>query len=306
MDLLTDIFHSVRLDSTIFCRADLDHPWSLYSQPLPVGIFHAVIEGRCLLTLETSGTTFELERGDIVLMPHGHAHVMSSSDTSVAIPITSLATRGDSAVDYLTLPGPGERTRIVCGRVHFEHGTVHPLFKILPDALHMPSPAADSGWRLSTLARIQHEVEQNQPGAGALLTRLAEALLIDGLRHFVAALEPGDGEWLGGLNDPRVARAMTLIHRQPEHPWTAAALAEEVGMSRSGLYNRFTALVGLPPHRYLTRWRLQLASKLLIGKGLSVAKVAERVGYASEAAFSRTFKRYVGHSPGKHKGKRGD
>jgi AraC-like DNA-binding protein len=197
--------------------------------------------------------------------------------------------------------GGGAPTSIVCGTVRFGHPAARTLVALLPrtiviDGAGSPPPEAD--WMQSTLRLIAAEGQALRPGGEAVITRLSDILVIQAIRSWIARDPAGQTGWLGALQDPRIGRAMSLVHRDPAQAWSVASLARETAMSRSAFAARFTQLVGEPVMRYVTRWRMQVALDRLREDDVSVAELATRLGYESEAAFSRAFKRNVGISPG--------
>ncbi|MCB9639688.1 MAG: AraC family transcriptional regulator [Myxococcales bacterium] len=305
MDALTDVLHEVRLSSAVFCQADVCAPWSVYSRPQPHGIFHAVVQGGCWLQ-KKGDVPRRLEAGEIVFLPFGHAHTMSDHPETPSVPIEDLVSYGeDREVGTLTIKGDGPRTLILCGRFSFERSETHPLLSSLPEFIHVrqDDPTVRE-WIGPTLRLLLLEMEHPQPGTETLLTRLADVLLVQGLRSCIENLEVGAGGWLEGLRDPQIARALGHIHRAPHERWSLNVLAQRAGMSRSAFCLRFSELVGVPPFQYLTQWRMHIATRYLREKGESIAKIAHQVGYESEGAFSKAFKRMLGSSPAVYRRKR--
>jgi len=300
MDSLSDVLAQFRVSSTVFSRAELRAPWAVHTSGLNRGIFHAVVRGRGWLALEgAQEQAVPFSTGDVVVLPHGHAHVMSSDPALPPVPITELIETGDSNVDVLRVDGGGMRTELVCGSIEFAHATGHPLLSQLPHFMHVRAEDATLGGWLSEIVRLlSEEVTHDRPGASTLTARLADVVVVQALRAYIASLPPGEGGWLGALNDPDIRRALALLHSHPQETWTTKTLAHKVGMSRSSLYARFSALVGDPPGRYLTRWRIHLAARALREEKLTVGEAALRVGYESEASFSKAFKTLLGQSPG--------
>ncbi len=199
----------------------------------------------------------------------------------------------------LVVDGGGRLTRLICGSIRFAHSATHPLLSVLPRAISVKPAPDNAAWLEATLRLIEHELTTAQPGASTLVARLSDVLLVNAIRHWVVehAFEEGAG-WVRGLTDPRVARALGCVHRDPAQPWTVDTLARRSGMSRSGFAARFAELVGESPARYLTRWRMHLAAQALRECSDSMATIAESVGYSSEHAFAKAFKRTLGVTPG--------
>jgi AraC-like DNA-binding protein len=303
VDSLADVLESLRLRGSLICRAALASPWSIHTRGRDGGLFHAVLQGRCWAWLDGEEAPVALEQGDVLVLPGGAAHVMCDDLKRAPIPIHTLPSRRDpSTVPILELRGAGPQTKLLCGRFDFERSDVHPVLSGLPRKLLLRRRAESVGeWLPATLRLMADELDSARPGAALVVTRLADVLVTRAVRAVLErpreqGRDPLRG-WLRGLTDPHVGHALGLVHRDPRRSWTAATLASAVGLSRSGLFDRFSTLVGEPPTRYLTRWRMHLASVALRTERLSVAEVASRVGYTSESAFSKAFKRITGTTP---------
>jgi AraC-like DNA-binding protein len=194
--------------------------------------------------------------------------------------------------------GDGEEARIVCGFLGFEETLRHPLMNALPRVLHAPaSLRAPGDWLDGFIHQVVAECENRRPGSENILARMSELMFVEVVRQYVESLPPAEHGWLAGLRDKAVGRALNLMHDRPAGCWTLDRLAEEVGVSRSSLAERFSCYVGAPPMQYLANWRMQLATGLLSTGSATIAEIAEKVGYDSEAAFSRAFKRNMGIAP---------
>lgn len=198
--------------------------------------------------------------------------------------------------------GEGAETRLVCGSFRFERRDAHPLLELLPPLIHLrPAEAPAAEWLEATLRFLAWETREAKPGTETIVSRLTDVVFVQVLRAWIEALPEGRGGWLGALRDRQVGAALALVHRAPERDFTNASLAAAVGMSRSRFAARFSALVGEPPLAYVSRWRLETAAGLLRDGALSLGEVAERVGYDSEAAFSKAFRRRFGSPPGAYR-----
>ena len=231
--------------------------------------------------------------------------------------VSLLPSQASEEIPQLDYGGGGEATRFVCGYLHCDQA-FDPLIGALPTLLCVSGrdgagqrPVSEArggraprvvvvgadGWLATTLRHTVEQADATHPGSSAMLARLTELLYLDVLRRYMQQLPSGYMGWLAGVKDPEVGRALRLLHARPDRPWTVEDLAREVGVSRSALAQRFTELTGEAPMRYLTGWRIQLAKHLMLQTGLPIAEVADRVGYESEAAFNRAFKREVGAPP---------
>jgi AraC-like DNA-binding protein len=287
-DPLGEALHHLRMSGAFYCHSELTEPWGLTLPELPGHMWlHAVAEG--VLQLGDR----RLMRGDVALVTHGDGHVLRSERGAEAPDILSLEREQVSEL-YETLRhgGGGARTRLLCGAIRFEHPAARNLIGALPAVIQL-----DAAPLQPTLSMLAAETRDPQPGGEAIITRLADVLVIQAIRGWIAADPAAQTGWLGALRDPHLGRALALIHRDPAREWTVAALAAELAMSRSAFAARFSELVGVPAMHYVTDWRMQLARNRL-RDGASVAEVAAELGYRSEAAFSRAFKRVMGMPPG--------
>lgn len=294
-DPLGEALHHLRLHGTFYCRSELTAPWGLTVPPMPGHLwFHVVTAGGA--RLETDGAAaVQLRAGDVALVPHGGGHTLRSAPGTIAPSVMDLPhTFTNDRYALLRHGSGGAPTTVVCGAVQVDTPGARGLVDLLPPLMHVTgSPRTDA-----TLALVTAEAAELRPGGEAVLTRLADVLVIQVVRSWLDTDPAARTGWLGALADPRIGRAVTLIHRDPGRAWTVASLAAEVPMSRSAFAARFTALVGEPALAYVTRRRMHLALQRLREDGAGVAEVADRLGYRSEAAFSRAFKRVLGVSPG--------
>ncbi|MDH3517987.1 MAG: AraC family transcriptional regulator [Acidimicrobiia bacterium] len=301
-DALTHILESVRMEGSVFSRADLTAPWGVESGELADGVFHAVVTGRAWVSLADGDTPVEVQRGDVVMFPFGDNHLIADSPDRPTQNIGLLTSVDDRGMGHLVVDGGGAATSLICGRITFEQGTVHPVLSGLPRLIHVRDVDGTMSDIVDTLiGLIATEVDSPSAGSDTILARLTDALVVYVLRGYIEGLPHGEGSWLAGLRDPHIAEALAMIHGKPAHAWTAETLAEAAGLSRSAFFTRFKDQVGETPAEYLTRWRIHLAARLLRHEGCSVAVTAGRVGYGTEAAFSNAFVRVMGIRPGAYK-----
>jgi AraC-like DNA-binding protein len=264
-----------------------------------------ITRGSCWISL-VGGTPFEpveLREGDIAVIPHGEPHAVSSAPGMRAQPDLEAHRRprnnNDPPFKLRTGADGASDTHLLCGFFACDVRPFNPLLEALPRFLRIgrrTSSAADG--LLDQFIRLAAvEMRDRRAGAQSVLNKLSELVFIEAIRNHMDRLGAENTGWLAGLRDPLVGRAIALLHAQPARCWTLGELAAEAGASRSGLASRFTQLTGYPPIQYLTRWRMQLAAKRLTERGAKIAAVARDVGYESEAAFSRAFKRFSGQSP---------
>lgn len=299
-DPLGEALHLLRMSGTFYCRSELTAPWGL-ELPAREGClsFHVVMSGRCALEVDGAAASM-LQPGDLALVPHGRGHRLTSDPGGVARSIEHLSHEHVSdCYAILRHGGGGAATTLVCGAVRFEHPAARHLVSLLPRLIHVESSRSPQmEWMHSTLRLMAAEAMELRPGGETVITRLADILVIQAIRAWIERDAAAQTGWLGALRDPQIGRAITLVHRDPARPWSLASLAGEVAMSRSAFAARFTDLVGEPAMQYVARWRMHVAAGLLQEEQASVGELAGRLGYRSEAAFSRAFKRWMGVAPG--------
>jgi AraC-like DNA-binding protein len=258
--------------------------------------YHLIAAGTCWGNIEGESPT-RLQAGDVVVFPQGDGHVLASGPSAPAPPMQLIRlpeATGARLPVVITEGGSGEEAHLVCGFLGCDARPFNPLLATLPRMIHVRG----GGELLDQLVRAAvAETAARRSGGEAVLARLSELLFVEIVRRHLATLPPGQTGWLAGLRDEFVGRALALLHDRPAHDWSLDELAASVGLSRSGLAERFTHFVGTPPMQYLARWRMQLAAGLLSDGSASVGQAADSVGYASEAAFSRAFKKLVGVPP---------
>lgn len=309
-DTLSDVLSAVRLTGVVFLAIDASPPWvaetpgaRFVAPKLMPGVehvveYHVVTSGSCWAGL-LDEPAVKLEAGDIIVFPHGDAHVVSSAPG-----MRGNAQGAARAVEHERLPisisirgGGSEETRIICGFLGCDARPFTPFLSALPRVIHLRG----SGDPNSVLGRLVElavvESASARAGRDCALARLSELLFVEAVRHHVAALGPEQIGWFAGLRDESIGRALRQFHERPAHPWSLEELAKQVGMSRSMLAERFVHFVGIPPIQYLANWRIQLAASLLRTTKSSLAQIADQVGYGSEAALSRAFKRTLGIAP---------
>jgi AraC-like DNA-binding protein len=301
VDPLGEALHYLRMSGTFYVRSELTAPWALALPPVDGCLsFHVMTSGRSWLEAEGAEPRL-LQPGDLALVPHGEGHRLASEP---GIPATSvhelLHEHVSNRYAILRHGGGGAATSLVCGAVRFDHPAAHHLIKLLPKIIHVEaSLSPQMEWIQSTLRFMAAEAKELRPGGETVITRLADILVIQAIRSWIGQDPAAQTGWLGALQDKQIGRAIPLIHRDPAREWTVASLASEVAMSRSAFAARFTELVGEPAMQYVTRWRMHLALTWLKEDDAGLADMANRLGYQSEAAFSRAFKRCMGVSPGR-------
>jgi len=328
MDVLSDVLRVVRLSGAVFFTADFSSPWAIES-PIPdmlasavmpeaecIVLFHILVEGECEVECRRHPLT-TMESGDVVVFPRGDQHTMRSQGAGQSTPLSTIFSPGKhDEPPQLSYGGGGRTSRFVCGYLNCDQ-RFSPLVESLPTMLLVRSrddysaieavdgngshptgvPQGSSNWLGTTLKFTVNEARAARPGNVAMLGRLTELMFVEILREYMQRLPASQDGWFAAVNDLHVGKALRLLHANPVRDWTVDDLAREVGLSRSVLAQRFVELVGEAPMRYLANWRMQLAKQMMREGSHNIQEVATRVGYDSEAAFNRAFKRATGSPP---------
>ncbi len=296
MDALSDILRLIRLRSTVYFRSDFRSPWGMKIDASSVSQFHLIARGSCYLKFVESAAPVLLSSGDLVVFPHGKAHWLADDPVNKKIP-------GQKVLESITNNQPifkGDRvsTTILCGHFEFDRDLEHPFFDALPEVIHISDTSRkELNWFESASGMIMHEVNSANPGSDVIIDRLAEVLFIQVLRSYMRQNDVTQG-FFAALKDKQINTALKMIHSVPEKKWKLESIAKEIGMSRSAFASRFKILVGETPMEYITRWRMTKARELLKNPQKPLTVIAEEVGYTSDAAFSRAFKRVFKYNPG--------
>jgi AraC-like DNA-binding protein len=299
MDVLNDILKSIKLGGGVYFRCEFSAPWGMDIQPTPVAEFHIVVRGTCWLRMAAMEEPIPLHGGDLVVFPHGDAHALLDSPDGVAKPAQEIL-EGQNLENYgpVTYGGDGLPSTVLCGYFEFDRNNPHPLVRALPPLIHIRgADGMDFAWLQTAINFMIHETKNAKPGSEAVVSRLAEVLFVQMMRAHITQSGASSGI-LAAICDKQIGAALQLMHGAPEESWDLIRLSQKVGMSRSAFAMRFHQLVGQTPLQYLTFWRMQEARGLLRNSRLSTAGIAERVGYQSEASFSKVFKKIVGVGPG--------
>ena len=311
---INEALRFVQMTGVFYCPSELTEPWGLALPPMPDCVwFHAVTSGECHFAVDGKtdlsvdgapekmprGEALTAHAGDLILIPQGTGH-RAWGRHPAPTPVVYDLPHDYIGEHYAVLRhgGGGERTNVVCGGIRFEHPAARHLIDSLPPVIHIEasrSPRAD--WMQATLGLMAEETQNTLPGGEAIVSRLCDIVVIQAIRNWIERDAAGQTGWLAALHDDQIGAAIALIHAEPERDWTVGSLADEVAMSRSAFAARFTELVGEPAMRYVTRWRMLIAADLLRAGETTVSTAAAHVGYDSEAAFSRAFKRVLGMTP---------
>ncbi|MDT0347042.1 AraC family transcriptional regulator [Streptomyces litchfieldiae] len=298
MDVLSDAVAAMRTGRPHAGRRRMPTRWRVRAEPTPGAGFHVVLQGACWVLADGEDEPVRLGPGDALLLPHGSGHLLADS-------LDSPDPRGAAAPPLSTLPDCADpHTVMLCGAYLLDRARPHPLLAELPPVIHLPTRVGRHPSLRGAIDLLGAELAgPPRPGADGVLPALLDTLLLYLLRAWYeerAQEEPGTG-WASALRDPAVSAALRAIHREPGRSWTVEALGAESGLSRAPFARRFAALVGRPPLAYLTWWRMTLAARLLRDSEAPVRSVAERVGYSSEFAFAKAFKREFGLAPGRYR-----
>ena len=314
MDVLSDVLRAVRLNGAVYFDIDAGYPWTgespgtaeIATAVMPgvehVISFHAILSGSCWAALSDGSTpALNLSAGDVVVFPGGAPNVMGSEAGARGEPDMAMYYKPvDKHLPFTLIRGGEgqERTRFVCGYLGCDTRPFNPLLAALPPMLRVTKPTDGGRWVTDLFSMALQEGGSGRAGGETILAKLSELMFVEVIRCYIETLPAETRGWLSGLRDPHVGKALRLIHARPAEGWTLERLAREAGLSRTVFAERFSDYVGVSPVHYLTGWRLQLARRMLEQTGFGVARAAAEVGYESEAAFNRAFKKFVGVPPG--------
>lgn len=314
MDVLSDVLRAVRLTGAVYFDINARQPWiaespagaKICKSVMPefdhVMSFHIMMDGWCWAQLaDETMPPVRLEGGDAVLFVQGDAHFMTTERGKRATPNLDIYYRPkDRPLPFVfnEFGGAGEKSRFVCGYLGCHARPFNPILDALPRTMHVKGSTVGGQLTRDLIRVALQETESPRAGGETFLSKLSELMFLQAVRQHIDSLPPESTGWLAALNDRHVGAALKLMHGRPAEAWTLDALAREVGLSRSVFADRFTELMGSPAMHYLSNWRLRLAANLLENQRLSIAQAAAEVGYESEAAFNRAFKKQVGVPPG--------
>ncbi|MBA5777665.1 AraC family transcriptional regulator [Stappia sp. F7233] len=301
-DALSQILKALRLKGSVYFHSFFKPPWGISVPALGnVARFHMAIRGNCWLRVDGVDEPVRLAQGDITIIPHGAAHVLSDRRDGEGTELEEVLVRsGFSGSGELAFGGDAdeEACKLLCGHFEFDEGALHSILATLPSYMHLADTKTVNGYWLEAVMRfVASEIVEEKPGADAIVDRLTEIVFIQVLRSFVDNAGEAAG-CLAGILNPRLGRCLSQIHRDPSRSWTVETMAQEAGMSRTVFAERFTALMGMTPLNYVTHWRMHLARRDLLDTAHPLIRIAEQVGYSSEASFNRAFKRQFNVTPG--------
>lgn len=296
-DALKRVLNVLHLKAKLFYQLEFAEPWGVRFAINSSGAdFHVIEGGRCWLRLPGTAEPTLLLPGDLVVIANQDQYELVDDLATIATPLHEwLHVRKAQPAS----PASTTTTHLICGEFRAENNMIYPLFSLLPPLIIIRGVEGKSvEWLSTSLQFIASEAHHKRPGNDTVISRLMDILFIMVIRYWIDQHVVGEGGWLGALYHPQIGEVLGLIHQQPEHHWTVEALAAAVKMARSTLAGQFTVMVGEPPMRYLTRWRMQVAAMLLMeDRMLTIEAIAQRTGYASAYAFSKAFKRWTGLAP---------
>ena len=310
MDVLSGVLRTIRLEGALFLNADMHAPWCFKVPPGTVmapmlrpgagrlAMCHFVLQGNCWAQPE-GGEPLYAKAGEVIAVPHGDSHVLGSGLQHAAVDIDHVVRPRVPEFERIRYGGDGEPTLLVCSWFAYEGDRPNPLMANLPRLFATPLRSRPAGpWIERSIDFVLRDAASRTPGSEMVAAKVAEVMFAEVLRGYIESMPASTPGWIAGLRDPHVSRCLALMHGEPARNWTVQVLAQQVNISRSVLAERFTGLVGVAPMHYLARWRMILAAGMLRNGQVNLARVAEGVGYESEAAFNRAFKREYGVSPG--------
>jgi AraC-like DNA-binding protein len=297
VDPLSQVLRDLRLSGVSYARCELTRPWGINFPAQKEARFHFVAAGECWLGMPGE-SWLKLGTGDVALLPHGLAHELAHREHGKTRALSTLVQESVGDRTYrVQAGGGGASTVLACCSVSFGEPAFHPLLELMPSKLLVRGERDPDETLLVLLRSMGEEVLAERVGGATIMTRLADVVITRVVRAWVEAQDQDTSGWLAAIRDPKIGRALAAIHQRPGHPWSVESLADVAHSSRSLFSERFMSVVGVSPARYLTRWRMHLASSWLRDGRVTVAEAAARLGYESEASFSRAFKRFSGVPP---------
>jgi AraC-like DNA-binding protein len=298
-DNLSAALKPVSVLGKVYCLSELSSPWSVSLSKKDHSLFHVILKGKCFLMYSDKEDAMVLNQGDLVIFPRGLAHALSDTRDALSVSFLKLLQDLKGPIPIVRYGGKGEKTKIVCGTFEIETGKESALLQVLPEVMHIRASNISAKWLKGTIDLLEHEARNYGNGSALIVSGLINLMLVQAIRLWIDN-QPNTNRngILGALQDRRIAAVMAAIHNQPKKEWNVGSLARIAGMSRSSFSAYFSSHIGQPPLAYVTNWRMQVAAQVLLNDTkMSLSRVSEEVGYLSQHAFSKAFKRYYGVSP---------
>ncbi|HET6267312.1 MAG TPA: AraC family transcriptional regulator [Acidobacteriota bacterium] len=298
-DPLSGALKPVSVLGKLYCFSEFSAPWAVSFSKKKEALFHIILKGKCFLMHSEEKNPVALDQGDLLVFPKGVPHVLSDTREGLSVSFLKLVQGLKGPIPVVRHGGGGKKTKIVCGTFEIETGEESPLLQVLPEVMHINASSLSARWLNGTVELLTHEARNFGNGSALIVSGLINLLLVQAVRLWIDNQPEGNGTgFLGALQDRRIAAAIAAIHSQPEKEWSVESLAKIAGMSRSSFSAYFSSNIGQPPLSYVTNWRMQVAAQVLRkNTKMSLSRVSEEVGYFSQHAFSKAFKRYHGISP---------
>jgi len=296
MDIVSDVLSLLKLESTFYFRTVFYEPWGILVPSYEnVARFHFVHRGRCWVSVD--GEKITLNQGDLIIIPHGAKHVIHNPvDAKVETLEKASANYLGEDVFIYGEQGTNNDTQLVCGHWSFDQRVTHALIEMLPGYIHVKRSSATNSWLEQTLSMIGYETEMAQPGYQQITKKLSESIFTYTVRDYLATHDK-DGQFYGALRDKNILKVLQALHQTPSENWNIEMMCSIANLSRTSFINRFASHVGMTPLQYLTHWRMQISCRLLLDSDSPIIEIAEKVGYQSEAAFGRVFKKHFSIGP---------
>lgn len=299
-DVLTDVLNALQFKGKVFCYSKFTAPWAIRLGAKNYAHFHFFERGQGWVAIEGTRSETQVASGELVILPHGGAHILRDNRKSKPVEVDYLLKCRDDHI--LRHGGGGSETSTVCGAFTFQNQIGNPILSLLPKIVHVRKDQLRTRDSLQALlTMLADEAQYPREGSASIIGHLTGIIFVQAVRAWIETQPQGQGGWLGALRDKQISSALNMIHQKPDEPWTISRLASEVGMSRSPFATKFTSLVGEPPLAYLTKWRMNLAAGYLKNHQMRIREIAERVGYKSQASFTNAFKRNFAVSPTEYK-----
>lgn len=300
MDPIADVFTALQVENVLYGRFEAGAPWGI-SFPAGHAAFGMVMRGHCWLAVEGVGEPVSLAGGDCFLLPRGLAYTLRDDERSPVATIDEIVGKSGSSRSLMQLGGDGRTTSMISGCFQFDPSASRPIVELLPSFIHIRADEPQSAGLQTTIRLLAAEIEEDGAGSQIVVNRLVDVFFLQAIRFHMSQHKSCTSHWLRAVADPQVGRVLRAMHERLDHPWTVEELAGRGGMSRAAFALRFKQLVGEAPLEYLTRWRMYRASRLLRDRDRKLLQIANSVGYESDGAFQRAFKRVLGVSPGAYR-----